>query len=1141
MQNQETLISLFEEAAQNYSAATAIQHREESLSYEELNQRANQLAVFLRERGVKKDNLVAICAERGIAFIVAVLGTIKAGGAYVTLDPSDPPQHLETILNDTHAVFILTTQTALLSLPETTATIAVLDEFYFRFKGYSKENLPNFSHKNDLATVIYTSGSGGKPKGVMIEHHSIINLIMNQQYIKLDNNLSMLHLSSVSFDTITFEIWGALLHGLKLIVVDQDTILETSELKDFIKETSRACICVTASFFERLVTEDQSIFKGCEYVIFGREPCNLTILKNYISKNEKTNLPAHLFNAYGLTECTTFSTMYEIPQSEDIKSISIGQPITNVKVGLFDEKHRPVKDGKLGELNISGEGVARGYLNEPSLTNEKFFTKEDVRYYRTGDIGKTNSANIEFQGRLDNQLKIYGHRVEPAEVEAMLKSLPDVENAYVTLEVSEKAGKELVAYLTLPKNLIRVFYKGPCQLRWSDEELEEVEVLDLSQGGICISGSNRKTVFREKINVLLPELLGQKEIQGEAIWQSKKLLGIHFVAPDEKINKFIDNYYSEKVTVIEQRRNFRTILERKLPEYMIPNRFIVLSNMPIKRFGKIDADALKKIYQTKKDEMAHQKRTESVRSEAEDIMIKLWREVLAVPDIGKEDNFFALGGHSLLATKILTKLKENYHATISFHDFFSNPMLSQLAVLIGNELEKSHYEPIQTVARNRRIPLSFGQDKIWHVSELIPAIPLYNLPNMIRLSGKIIMNAVQNSLTLLVERHEILRTVFAANKEGIPYQRIQTDIKLPLTIINLSSTSFIDEGTLENMVRQDIEKPFDMNAGFLFRVLMIQLKPDEYALVITLHQSIADEWSLGIMHRDLSELYNAYLEQREPSLPKLSIQYGDYAIWQREEANALKPEYVQKLKFWKDKLKGAELNPLLPLDFSRPDKPSYQAGIANFKIDKKLSSSLKGLSINAKCTLFMTLFSAFVILINQLSGKKDVTVGTPIANRNRMEIDNLIGLFANTLPIRIEIDDDIGFMKLLNDVKRILLDCYEHQDLPFEKIAEELVLNKNINFHPIVQVMFTLQNPSLPKPHFSALQTKAVNDITLPYCLYDFYMSLEEDEDEIKGTILYSKDLFREETVLHWIQKWQYLLQLISSNHQIKLNELGLF
>lgn len=1138
LQDMLSLAQLFEKQVKQSPMAVACVHGDKKITYQTLNEEANQLAAYLRERGVGHETLVAINGTRSIECIIGILAIIKAGGAYVPLDPSNPPFRMGMILRDLQAKFILTTQTPNLFLQQTSAAIIRLDELPLKIKENSTENLPHENNKYGLAYILYTSGKTGKPKGVMIEEHSIINLVKEQPYINISQENSMMHVSNLAFDAAAFEIWGALLNGARLIIVDQSSLLNFSDFKYLLTQHTNTFCFLTSRLFEKMVTQDPEQFKGCEQIMFGGEECNSKIVRSYLAQ-QTTNLPKRLVYMYGPTECTTFSTYYDISAEEKDESIPIGQPLNNVTVYIMDPKLKSVEKGKLGELFIGGMGVARGYYNQPEETQLHFIEINGNRLYRTGDQVKiTENDQISYHGRMDEQLIIDGFRVEPSEIEQLLHDVPDVEKSVVTME-QEKNGKQvLTAYLTISKKLIRLLYTGKCQVKWGDDQLTDVKVVDLSHGGICLSGINHKTVYKEKISILLPELLDE-EVIGEVIWQSKKVLGVHFLEQIKKIDKYIDKHFKENCEIIPQHRNFTTILKKRLPDYMIPEKYIVLSNFPLLRNGKIDKDALRKIYESSNNAALSTSDKDDVQSVSEEIMMQLWREVLSVPNVSRDDNFFQLGGHSLLATKILSKLKKSYHATISIQDFFSNPMLSQLAILVGRDLDKSQYEPIVPVSRGNHAPLSFTQEMIWSYVQRLPNAALFNTGVIVRLSGEINNGHLQYALEKLKERHEILNTVYNIDSNGVAFQKVIVEQPLAFKSIEIKEKN-LSEIEISDIAKKECEKPFELEKGPLFRVVHIRLNTDENVLVFNMHSSITDGWSLGVLGRDFSEYYNASFEKREPNLPILPIQFIDYAVWQRSELSTDKPYFIDLMSFWKKHLIDSSLNFTLPTDFARPKIMSYLVGRVQFTIDKKLTSSLRGLSINAQCTLYMTLFTAFYSLLSQISGKKDIIIGTPTANRNRTEVDNLIGCFANTLPIRVSSELNIPFSKLLQEVKRILVECYQHQDLPFSELVNGVSSSENAGLHPIFQVMFVMQNAIDKEFKLKENTVKQVKDIPLSHSLFELCMDLEEKDNEVEGYIQYPVDLFKEETIKLWNQKWLVLLQHISSNHQVKLNELGI-
>jgi amino acid adenylation domain-containing protein len=1138
----ESLAKSFERQVAKTPSAIACIEGNRTITYAELNEQANQLSLYLRESGVHPRTAVGLCVSRSIEAIIGIMGIIKSDGIIVPLDPSLPLVRLQHIISEAQVALVLSSQQTKMILSDIMESLIILDDLPQHVKMYPTDNLSYNSMQHDIGYIMYTSGSTGTPKGILIEQGSITNLVLNQPYITLTSEHSIMHLANLGFDTALFEIWGALLNGAKLVIIEQINLLDFEIFKDILSSHNKTCCFINTFLFERMIKDDPGFFRGCETVLFGGEACHSKIIKGYISQSEVSNLPKNLIHVYGVTECTTFTSFYKIPHTDNHETIPIGIPLDHVSVTVLDEKLKPVSKGKVGEIYVGGKGLARGYVNAPELTQQSFIEKSGERLYKTGDRAKKLADGLlEYQGRVDSQIKISGYRAEPAEVERCLEEIPDVEKAFVVLEINHHEEKELTAYLTLSKNSIRMFYNGPCQIKWEDEQIESVKVMDLSQGGISISGINRRTIYRENVSIILKDISGKAELKGEVIWQANKVLGVHFLEGNPKISQYIEKSYKETHEVIEQHRNFKAILEKKLPYYMVPMKYIVLSSFPVLKNGQIDRNELQKIYELQKGKYSVISPKEEAQSLSAEILMQLWREVLSVPNIGRGESFLDKSEQPLLLTKILIKLKKYYHATISFHDFFSNPMVSQLATLIGNELEKSQYEPILPILRNQHIRLSYAQEGIWALEndKHRAKNSQFNIPVIIELKGALTISALQKAFEQLEQRHSILRTVYTLDSKGKPYQHEVKDQRVQLKVINLSSTDKVDKDVIQGLVLEESKLRFSLNRGPLYRVVVIELTEDKKIILMTFHRSIFDKSSISILGADLSELYTANVEGREASLPHLPIQYLDYSVWQRSELSHDKPYYQKLIHYWKNRLEGAPLLLSLPLDFSRPQDLNWSAGTKHFTIDKKLFSSLKGLSTNARCTLYMTLFGAFYSFLYQLSGINDIVIGALFANRNRNEIENLIGLFNNPLPIRVVASDTTSYSKLLEDVKTIFLEAYEHQDLPFECLVKEYGLDKKLNIHPLFQAMFIYQDLQSPECIFNRSQVDRLEDIELPFTPFDIMMNLEEAAEEILGTIRYSSELFKEETIERWIKEWIYLLQVICSNHQVKLSELG--
>lgn len=458
-----TIHQLFEEQVEKAPANIAVVFEEEQLTYHELNAKANQLAHYLREQGVKPDTLVAIACERSLEMIVSILGILKAGGAYVPIDPSYPEDRIGFMLEDTSSPILLTQESLLEKLPGIDAKVFLLDKQQESLVGYPATNPSCITQPHHLAYIIYTSGSTGKPKGVMIEHKSVNRLVFGQTYVTIHSSSVVAQASNISFDAATFEIWGTLLFGAKLVIIPTNMVLSAVRLQDYVKKNNISIMWITKTLFDQLFDQDSTLFKDFNYLLIGGEALDPLRVRKIVQEEKVKNL----INGYGPTESTTFAVCCNLNYYQNLsQSIPIGQPIANTQVYILDSSLHPVPVGVVGELYIGGAGLARGYLNQPELTEERFIknplvgednqkAEKNLRFYKTGDLCRwLEDGNIEYVGRIDDQVKLRGFRIELGEIESILKQHPETKDGIVLMREDTPGDKRLVGYLIFKKDRI---------------------------------------------------------------------------------------------------------------------------------------------------------------------------------------------------------------------------------------------------------------------------------------------------------------------------------------------------------------------------------------------------------------------------------------------------------------------------------------------------------------------------------------------------------------------------------------------------------------------------------------------------------------------------------------------------------------
>ena len=1005
----QSVSELFEAVVARASEKVAVVFEQQAVSYENLNRRANQLAHHLRTLGVGPEVVVAVLTERSVETIVSFLAVLKAGGAYLPLEPSAPPARLLFMMEDCGVKLLLTQERLLGRLPEHPFPIVLLDDDQRLISSESKQNLsPVGVTPEHLAYVMYTSGSTGKPKGIGIPHRGIVRLVRGANYANLSADEVILQSAPVSFDAATFEIWGSLLNGGRVVLLPAERA-SLEELGRTVKEHQVTTSFLTTGLFNVMVEERAEDLHGLRQLLAGGDVMSVSHVERAIRELKG----CQIIPCYGPTENTTFTSCYPMTSVSQLgETVSIGRPISNTKVYLLDANLQPVPIGVPGELYIGGDGLARGYFNQPSLTAEKFipdpFTESGARLYRSGDLARyLSDGTMEFLGRIDHQVKIRGFRIEPSEIQTVLTEHPAVEQSVVLVRSDGEGEKTLLAYVVA----------------------------------------------------------------------------------------------EQTVSVSE----LRAYLQARLPEYMIPTAFIMLSAIPLTPHGKVDRSALLALESSQPDSTAVYV---GARTLVEEMLVGIWANLLDLQQVGIYDNFFELGGHSLLAVRLLSRIRESFQVEVTLHSLFETATVAGLAEEIERQLRAGQTSlaiPIVPVQREGKLALSFAQQRLWFLDQLEPGNPVYNIPGSVRLSGSLDLSALNQSLNEIIKRHEALRTSFAM-LDGQPVQVIEPVLELAIEVRDLSAMSATErEVEAQRLATAEAALPFDLTTGPLLRVKLLRLAEDEHVALLTMHHIISDGWSMGVLVHELATLYQAFSLDQPSPLPELPVQYADYAMSQREW---LQGEFLaEQLGYWREQLSGAPAVLGLPVDHVRPAVKSYQGAHERLVLSAELTAALKALSREQGVTLFMVLLAAFKVLLWRYSGQADVVVGTPIANRQQREIEGLIGFFVNTLALRTSIEGNESFRNLLKRVREVCLGAYQHQDVPFEMVVEEMAVERALNHAPIFQVMFALQNAPVSELLLEDVEI-SVLEVESGTAKFDLTLRVREDEGRLSGQVEYDTDLF---------------------------------
>ncbi|HEY0727697.1 MAG TPA: amino acid adenylation domain-containing protein, partial [Pyrinomonadaceae bacterium] len=584
-------------------------------------------------------------------------------------------------------------------------------------------------------------------------------------------------------------------------------------------------------------------------------------------------------------------------------------------------------------------------------------------------------------------------------------------------------------------------------------------------------------------------------------------------------------------------RELRDYLKERLPGHMVPSVFVRMDQLPLLPSGKIDPRALPAPDNFERIQQAEYR---PPCTPVEETLCGIWEEVLGRDPVGADDQFFELGGHSLLATQVVSRVKEALRVELPLARIFQTPVLSELAAFIERHLKPGgeHTEPpLQAVSRERPLPLSFAQQRLWFIDQLEPANPLYNTPGALRLTGRLDVAALERALNEIVRRHETLRTTFNV-VDGEPVQIISAPCTLTIPLTDLSELDEADrEREAQRLIAAEAQRPFDLSHGPLLRAALLRLREDEHLLLFTMHHIISDGWSAGVLAREATTRYAAFTGQETTPLAELPVQYADYAVWQRKW---LRGETLNaQFDYWSTQLEG--LSPVLelPLDHPRPKVRSRRGAFVPVVFDEELTKSLKRLSRAEGATLFMTLLAGFQTLLSRYTEQTDVAVGVPLANRHRREIEGLIGFFVNTLVMRTDLSGDPAFRELLARVREVALGAYAHQDLPFEMLVERFQPARDAGHTPFFNVLFVFQNLPHSTPEFPGLKIEQL-DVSTGTAKFDLMLSLEDSDGKLSGVLEYSTDLFEETTITRMLGHFETMLRGIVRQPECRISELPL-
>jgi amino acid adenylation domain-containing protein len=1126
---------LFEEQVELNPDAVAVVFEGERLTYRELNHRANQLARHLHSLGIKPEVLVGICVERSLKMVVGLLGILKAGGAYVPLDPSYPQERLSYMLSDSGVDVLLTQQSLSSQLPKYSARVVCLDTDWTAIAQNSYENFDAGVSKNNVAYVIYTSGSTGQPKGVQIEHQSLSNFLNSMMAVLgLTPEDTFNAVTTISFDIAALELYLPLVIGAKVIVVSREIATNADLLLSELIESKSTVMQATPATWQMLLTQGWSSNYPLK-VLCGGEALPTQLTYRILETGSE------LWNLYGPTEATVWATSYQVranktvAKTEDTISL-IGRAIANTQIYILDHHRQPVPIGIAGEIYIGGDGLARGYLNRPELTAEKFISNPfsnhpNSRLYKTGDLARyLPDGNIEFLGRIDHQVKIRGFRIELGEIESALNQHPEVREATVVAREDKPGDKRLVAYIT--SNLVpdRLTYQSECLLEL-DGHTFKLQTADISSGGVGVVAAPMMAEGTSiRLRLLLPSSSQTQWFDGQIAWSKSAAAGIKLhLTPAEQIILDCSLTHLQETqglwktwqrTIAQSLRNY---LKGKLPDYTIPSAFVLLDTMPLTPNGKIDRRAL-----PAPDRIQPQQEKDFVlpSTPTENSVAAIWCEVLGLSQVSIHDNFFELGGHSLLSIQIISRVCKAFSIDLSISNLFESPTIAAFSHAIdthsANATQSSQQIAIASVSRDTAIPLSFSQFDLWYLEQQCAGDGATNMQLTWKLSGNLSPTILEKALNQIVGRHEILRTTFPI-VDGSPLQQIAAILTIPLEIVSLWHLPLSDRKlAAEKIMHSAISHRFDLATAPLIKTILVQISDEEHWLLILMHHIISDGWSCGIFMEELEALYDAFSTGKSSPLPELPCQYADFTVWER---NYFSEEVVSAhMTYWHKHLANLpSALDLLPEIEPSPANHCLAAEHALF-LPVSLTDKIATFSHTHGVTPYVILLTALKILLCKWSGRSDSLVLATLANRNRLEIEKLIGCFINDLPICSQIDPDETGVALLARIQQAVTGALMNP-LPVEKIwqpyEDKVQVLRTVNFTLVPGIKWSHRNFKCEELIISS-DRGLWNDRNFPLELYVSYPA--ETNRAIEFCASYSTSTFTTETIECFLQGYQAIL-----------------
>jgi amino acid adenylation domain-containing protein len=1030
------LPELFAAQVRRTPDAIAVSQGEERLTYAELAARAETLAHRLLAHGARPEDRIGLLLDRSVDIVVAEVAAVLAGAAYLPMDVRAPRERMRRVLAEAGCTLLLVDDES----TEGAESLGV--PVVLPVRGDAVPVPLPASHPDNLAYVMYTSGSTGEPKGVAVRHRDVVARALDTR-LGAESERVLLH-SPAAFDASTYELWVPLLSGGQVVVAPAGE-LDVTTLAETVTGERITGLWLTGGLFGLVATHAPQCLAGVREVWTGSDVLPAEVVRRVLRHCPNTTV----VYAYGPTETTIHATCAVMRDLADVPDVLvIGRGLDNTRAYVLDAGLNPVPVGTVGEVYVAGAGLARGYLGRPGATAEKFlpdpFGPPGGRMYRTGDLARwTGDGQLRFAGRIDHQVKIRGFRVELGEVQRALAAVPGVGQAVVVAREDQPGARMLVGYVVA------------------------------EEGG-----------------------------------------------------------------EVPPRSRIRAELAATLPDYMVPTLLCTLDALPLTRNGKVDHRALPE----PSGEPVDERTRIAPRTEAERVVAAIWTELLRVAEVGVTDDFFALGGHSLVAAQVVARVGELVPGLPMrglMRDVLRHPTVAAFAAVLADRvfehvLGGGALAPVRVPVLPRpadgTVPLSLGQKRLWFLDQFVAHSSEYVVPLILRLSGPLDTGALARALTEIVARHEILRTSVVVRGDE-PHGLVRAAAELTVTRADLGGRD------LTAVVQEEATRPFDLEHGLPVRALLLTLPgPDEHVLCLTLHHMVFDGWSVGLLYDELEALYGAFRAGQRSPLPPLPVQYADVAAHQ--EAGHLAPEFAAKVDFWRSELAGAEAFELAP-DLPRPARRTAPGANVPFTVPAETLRALESLASRQGATLYMTLLAVWQTVLHRHTGATDLTLGTTAAERELTESESLLGLFINMLVLRGDVSGNPTFRQLVERTRDRTLDAYAHQDVPFDRLVEELSPDRDLSRTPIFQVMVKLDSARQRHAALPGLRVSQLDILPIP-AKYDIEIGMMAVDGELACEITYDTALYLPATVDGLIRHFTTLVTAAAADPDRRIDDLPL-